>query len=133
MWGPAGCAYVFLVYGLHHQFNVVTTGRGKPHAVLVRALEPLDGARLMALRRGQSEDSLSLTNGPGKLCEALSIDLSHNGTRLTGGSLYLAEGGSAAVERSPRIGIDYAGEWKEKPWRFSEKGNRYVSRRPRRA
>lgn len=131
MWGPAGFAYVFFVYGLHHQFNLVTTAEGKPHAVLVRALEPVHGLPLMADRRGQAESSVHLTNGPGKLCQAMSLDRSHNGVPLTMGDLFLADGPSGPIERSRRIGIDYAGEWTEKLWRFSEKGNRYVSRRPK--
>ena len=79
MFGPAGHAYVFLIYGLHHHFNVVTGREGEPHAVLIRAVEPLHGVELMAHRRGMAATRKELTNGPGKLCQALGINLGHYG------------------------------------------------------
>lgn len=132
MYGPPGHAYVFFVYGMHWHVNVVTTREGAPHAVLIRAVEPLRGLPLMAARRKVAADSPSLTNGPGKVCTAFAIDLRHYGVDLCEPPLYLTDGPRARVARSPRIGVDYAGEWAEKPWRFYEVGNPYVSRVPRR-
>lgn len=127
MFGPAGHVYVFFVYGMHWNFNVVTGKVGQPHAVLVRALEPIGGLELMAKRRNMSADRVELCNGPGKLCRALGIDASAYGEDLTQGPLYLLDAPKIRVARSPRIGIDYAEDWKLKPWRFFEPGNRYVS------
>ncbi len=121
MFGPAGFAYVYLIYGIHHCLNLVTGPEGYPAAVLIRALEPLTG---IAER----------TNGPGLLCRALDIDRRLNGADLTGDTLYLEDHGLAVrdedvVER-PRIGIKFAGEpWISQPWRFYERGNRWVSKR----
>jgi DNA-3-methyladenine glycosylase len=133
MFGPAGHAYVFLVYGMHFQFNLVTGEPGEPHAVLIRAVEPLTGASLMAERRGVAASSVELTNGPGKLCQAFDIGRGDYGADLCRrGDLYLVDGTKPRrVERSPRIGVDYAGAWALEPWRFYDADSRYVSRPPR--
>jgi DNA-3-methyladenine glycosylase len=129
MFGPPGFAYVFFVYGMHWHVNLVTTRAGAPHAVLLRAVEPLMGVRVMAKRRRLAETDVNLTNGPGKLCQAFGIDKRHYNVDLTAGRLFLSEGSPAGkLVRSARIGVDYAGSWAEKPWRFSEQGNRWVSR-----
>lgn len=129
MFGPAGHAYVFMIYGLHYNFNLVTGQPGEPQAVLIRAVEPLMGFEHMASLRGLGNPaSVSLTNGPGKLCQAFGINLSHYGTDLTQRSLFLAEGPRGTVSAGPRVGVDYAKEWAAKPWRFFEAGNRFVSR-----
>lgn len=129
MYGPPGLAYVFFVYGMHWHVNLVTTREGAPHAVLLRAVEPLSGAELMAARRGLPETDVNLCNGPGKLCQAFGIDKRHYGVDLTRGKLFLSEGKRLGkLGRSPRIGVDYAEEWAQKPWRFFEQGNRWVSR-----
>jgi DNA-3-methyladenine glycosylase len=128
MYGPPGHAYVFFVYGMHHHVNLVTTKEGAPHAVLLRAVEPLVGHELMAARRGLSPTDRRLTNGPGKLCVAFAIDRRAYGVDLCKGPLFLADGPRGKVARSPRIGIDYAGDWVERPWRFYEQGNPWVSR-----
>jgi DNA-3-methyladenine glycosylase len=130
MWGPAGHAYVFFVYGMHWQFNVVTGREGVPHAVLIRAVEPVFGADLMAQRRRMPADRVELTNGPGKLCQALAIDRRHGGIDLCGPLLFLADAPKLRALRTPRVGIDYAGTWAERPWRFVVPGNPYVSRAP---
>jgi len=127
MFGPAGHAYVFLIYGLHHNFNVVAGSEGQPHAVLIRSVEPLVGLELMARRRGLDPNRVDLTNGPGKLTKALGISLEHYGADLCRGSLYLADGPRVRTQRSPRVGVDYAGSWATRPWRFFAAGNRYVS------
>jgi DNA-3-methyladenine glycosylase len=129
MYGAAGHAYVFFVYGMHWHFNIVAGKLGKPEAVLVRAVEPVDGAELMSARRGTDATSPNLTNGPGKLCQAFAIDGRDYGLDLTGNeTLYLAEGKSPSrIARSPRIGIDYAGSWALRPWRFFDPDSRFVS------
>lgn len=132
MFGVAGHAYVFLVYGMHWHFNLVTGCEGEPHAVLVRAVEPVAGQRLMARRRGR--DALhELTSGPGKLCAAFAIAGDDYGVDLCrGGTLYLTEGAPRRrVSRARRIGVDYAGAWAARPWRFFDKESPYVSRAPR--
>ena len=128
MFGPPGFAYVFFVYGMHHQFNIVTTREGAPHAVLVRAVEPVLGVELMARRRNLPPGSRDLTNGPGKLCQAFAIDRGAYGQDLCGSDLFLAQGPRAKSAASPRIGIDYAEDWAQKPWRFFDPKSRYVSR-----
>ena len=134
MWGPPGHAYVFLLYGMHWAFNLVTTAEGAPHAVLVRAVEPLPPLELICRRRGMAAYRRELTNGPGKVCAALGLDGRHYGLDLCGPTLFLAEGVGTRkprIGRSPRINVDYAGAWAKRPWRFYERGNRFVSVRPR--
>jgi len=130
MFGPPGFAYVFFVYGMHWQMNLVTTREGAPHAVLLRALEPIAGASIMAQRRGMPETNVNLCNGPGKLCQAFDIGQRHYGADLTRGNLFLSEATTPRMKvgRSARIGVDYAEDWAEKPWRFFELDNRWVSR-----
>jgi len=132
MFGPPGFAYVFLLYGASWATNLVVAQEGEPHAVLIRAIEPLRGIELIAKRRNMPVTARELTNGPGKLSKALGITGADYGRDLVGDILYL-EGGTprAAIGRSPRINVDYAGEWAKMPWRFYEKGNRYVSVKPR--
>ena len=125
MYGIGGTAYVFFVYGMYNQFNVVTNNLDTPHAVLIRALEPVEGIELMRKRRHVQPDR-NLTNGPGKLCIAMGIDRSFDGADLLGRKVWIEAG--ERVPRSqilsgPRIGIDYAEEWVDKPWRFWIKGN----------
>jgi DNA-3-methyladenine glycosylase len=133
MFGPPGHAYVFRLYGTCWATNLVVAGEGEPHAVLVRAVEPLRGLELMARRRGRPAESRELTNGPGKLSAALAISGADYARDLTAGELFLEDDGwrSARVGRSARINVDYAGRWADKPWRFYVRGNRYVSVRPR--
>jgi DNA-3-methyladenine glycosylase len=133
MFSVGGTAYVFFVYGMHHQFNVVTGPEGQPHALLVRAVEPEEGIELMWERRPVSKER-ELTSGPGKLCRALGIDLSFDGEDLTAGRrVWLEETGiefkSDEIATGPRIGVAYAAEDALKPWRFWVKDNEYVSRK----
>jgi DNA-3-methyladenine glycosylase len=130
MFGAAGHAYVFFVYGMHWHFNIVTGDVDQPHAVLIRAVEPLSGVELMSRRRGMSADRVELTNGPGKLCDAFEITGDDYGRDLCGNRMYLLDAEPSKVARSTRVGIDYAGAWARRPWRFFEPTNRYVSRRP---
>ncbi len=134
MWGPAGHAYMFLIYGMHWCFNAVVATEGVPHAVLVRAVEPVEGRALMAVRRGMADGRRELSNGPGKLCAALGLDASHKGLDLVGETLFLSEDPQEAppvIKTSRRINIDYAGDWVAKPWRWYAAGNRYVSVKPK--
>ena len=135
MFGPAGHAYVFAIYGLHFCFNVVAAEPGQPQAVLVRALEPRRGVELMARRRGLPVTRLrDLTSGPGRLCQALAITRAQYGLPLFDprSPLRLHHPRPpfpvTGVARGPRINIDYAGEWKDVPWRFWVAGNPHVSR-----
>jgi DNA-3-methyladenine glycosylase len=121
MFGPPGHAYVYLIYGVHHCFNAVCEREGFPAAVLVRALEPGDG-----LDGG--------TRGPGKLCEALGITRALSGADLadpSGGELWIEErfADPSRVVATPRIGVDYAGEWAARPWRFVDADSGWLSRR----
>jgi DNA-3-methyladenine glycosylase len=128
MFGPPGHAYVFFVYGMHYQFNIVTTREGAPHAVLVRAVEPVLGIDCMAKRRNLPATSRDLTNGPGKLCQAFAIGKQAYGLDLCASELFLADGPRTRSVACARIGIDYAGDWAQKPWRFFDPKSRYVSR-----
>ncbi|TAM89607.1 MAG: DNA-3-methyladenine glycosylase, partial [Candidimonas sp.] len=120
MFGPPGHVYVYLVYGLHHCMNVVTEPAGIGTAVLLRALEPV-----MNLSAN--------TNGPGRLCKAMGIDLAHYGHDLCGDTLYIAEPPQAeafSIVECPRVGVDYAGDdWAHKPLRFYIEGNKFVSKK----
>jgi DNA-3-methyladenine glycosylase len=125
-----GYAYVFMIYGMHCCMNVVANVKDCPEAVLLRALMPLEGIPIMQQRRG-TKQHINLTNGPGKLAEAMGIDMACYGLDLCKGPLYLEEPKTKegfAIAVSKRINIDYAGPAKEFPWRFYIKGNPYVSK-----
>jgi DNA-3-methyladenine glycosylase len=136
MWGEGGCLYVYFTYGMHHCANVVARREGEPEAVLLRALEPVEGLDAMRRRRaarfrGRDTD---LCSGPAKLCQALGIDRGDDGVDLTrGGALFIERLRSRAYPSTSlvvtrRVGVDYAGEWAAKPLRFYLKGNPHVSR-----
>ena len=134
MFGPAGRAYVFRIYGMHCCFNVVAAREGEPQAVLIRALEPAAGLALMAARRG-TEEPLQLCSGPGKLCRALDIGMAQNGLALCGSELFLADFrdfSPAEICVSPRVNVDYALGYRDRLWRFFVKDSPFVSRVPRR-
>ena len=125
-----GHAYVFFIYGMYYQLNVVTGPANHPHVVLIRAVEPVEGIEIMSERRGPMKDR-NLTSGPGKLCIALNIDKTLNAEDLLGKKIWLEEHRTFAdtdIAVGKRIGIDYAGEDAEKPWRFWVKGNGFVSK-----
>lgn len=130
MYGPAGHVYVFFVYGMYYQFNVVCGPVDKPHAILIRAVEPVEGIEIMRERRGEMKDR-NLTSGPGKLCIALAIDRDLNGEDLLDKKVWLEDHRTFTDEIAigRRIGIDYAGEDTQKPWRFWVKGNEFVSKK----
>jgi DNA-3-methyladenine glycosylase len=132
MFSKGGYAYVYLCYGIHCLFNIVTNGENVAEAVLVRAVEPLEGLDQMSARRGSPGNEFHLTSGPGKLTKALGIDRKWNGKYLLDNEIWIEDIGRkisrTKIEASPRIGIDYAGEDAKLPWRFTVKGNLWVSK-----
>ena len=122
MWGPPGHAYVYFVYGMHHCVNVVTRAAGVPEAVLIRALDPLDGLDLMRSRRRLPDaPAWQLCRGPGALCQALGVTRQQNGADLVRGPLRILDAppvDARRVRRSTRIGVAYAGADALRPWRF---------------
>lgn len=137
MYGPPGLLYVYFIYGMYHCANVVTAEAGVPQAVLIRAVEPLEGVEEMAWSRFKKSceelsagQKIQLANGPGKFCLALGIDRTANGEDLCGANLYLEDDGCAyEVVAGKRIGIDYAEEAVDFPYRFYIKDCKYVSAR----
>lgn len=136
MWGPAGHAYVYFVYGLHHCMNVVAEDAGTPTAVLIRALEPLEGLERMRAHRAGGRPAarlrdIDLCSGPAKLAQALRLDRALDGTDLVSGDALFLERGARVTPRrivaAPRIGVAYAAEWAHKPLRFYVAGNPHVS------
>ena len=151
MYGPPGHAYVYFVYGMHHCLNVVSEPRGYPAAVLIRALAPGEGIAVMAQHRGLAAKLAAETSGltsarlaravlepgpvlrallagPGRLCQALAIDRTLSGASFTGRELFLeAATAPGAIETTTRIGVDYAGPWREKRWRFVVAHSPWVS------
>jgi DNA-3-methyladenine glycosylase len=132
MYGPPGCVYVYLIYGMYHCFNVVAEHVGFPAAILIRALEPLEGLEVMRERRGGRPDE-QLTSGPGRLCQALCIDRQFDGVDLCAphARLFLESGEPVPDEDvaiGPRINVRGDETAVSAPWRFYVAGNRYVSR-----
>jgi DNA-3-methyladenine glycosylase len=132
MWGPPGHLYVYFVYGMHFCVNVVTQAPGRPEAVLIRALEPLDGIPLMRGRRQLPAGAplWRLCRGPGTLCQALGITRAHDGTDLRRGPVRILDAPivpAAVITRAPRIGVAYAGPDALRPWRFFVRGVPAVS------
>ncbi len=129
MFGAAGHAYVYFIYGFYNMLNLVTEAKDYPAAVLIRAVEPLRGIEMMKHRR-RSDTLRHLASGPGKLCQAFDIDRSLNGADLCGKILYIEDRDEPApkFQSTPRIGVNYAGKWKDKPFRFFVRGNEFVSK-----
>ncbi|MDX1585335.1 MAG: DNA-3-methyladenine glycosylase [Balneolaceae bacterium] len=132
MYHDGGKAYVYLCYGIHHLFNIVTNTEGVADAILVRAIKPLEGINLMLERRGQEEVAPKLTAGPGRVSQALGITKEYYGKDLTDKSSIWIEDREVAIDpdeiaSSPRIGVEYAGEDAKRPWRFFLKESKWVS------
>lgn len=132
-----GHAYVYKVYGMHHLFNIITAPEGDPHAILIRAIEPVDGVETMLERRGFDKLKPELTAGPGRMTVALDIDKRHYGVDMTADDTPIwiedhrpeqRELPDDQIAVGTRVGIDYAGEDAYLPWRFWVKGNRWVSK-----
>jgi DNA-3-methyladenine glycosylase len=132
MYQAGGVAYIYLCYGIHHLFNIVTNKKEKADAVLIRAVKPLDGASVILSRRGADSLSPAVTAGPGRLTEALGITTTLNGTDLTASTIWIEDRNMHfspdEIDCSPRIGVDYAGDHARRPWRFFLKGCEWVSR-----
>ncbi len=127
MFGPPGFLYVYFIYGMHYCMNVVTEAQGIGAAILIRAMEPLEGIETMRLNRGPQIPVRDLTNGPAKCCRAFAVDNNENGLSLMSSHLFLEEGAIHSGEEtasSPRIGISKS---RELPWRFFLKNNPYLS------
>jgi DNA-3-methyladenine glycosylase len=126
MFAEGGIAYVYLCYGIHHLFNVVTAAADTPHAVLIRAGQPLEGLRLMRRRRGKQATEKNLLAGPGSLAQALGITTKSTGECLLNGCIWIEDHGIAIhqdlVRQGPRIGVDYAEEDALRPYRFAVLG-----------
>lgn len=132
MFSDGGYAYVYLCYGMHNLFNVVTNTKGTAEAVLIRAVEPVAGLEEMKVRRGELKNPYHITSGPGKLTRALGIDRTFNGKYLRDTEVWIEDLGIIVKNKdilaSKRIGIDYAGEDANLPWRFTIKDNKWVSK-----
>ncbi len=134
MYAPGGTAYVYLIYGMHHLFNVVTNVEGMPHAVLIRAIEPVENVALMLERRNWRKAKPQLTAGPGVLSKALGITIEHTGLSLTSGDspIWIEDQGilieNKNIIASPRVGIGYAEEWADTPWRFRVPDSEWTSK-----
>jgi DNA-3-methyladenine glycosylase len=131
MYARGGVAYVYLCYGIHHLFNVVTHLAGEPHAILIRGIEPLDGIATMLARRGATTLKPTLTAGPGALTQALGISTAHTGLSLCSDAVYLEDRGVGfadnLVMRSPRVGVGYAKEDALLPYRLRVLGSPWTS------
>jgi DNA-3-methyladenine glycosylase len=123
MYGPGGTAYVYLCYGIHHLFNVVTNDEGVPHAVLVRAGKPVEGLDEILLRRNRTKVDKTLMGGPGTVSQALGIKTDMTGTSLRGRRIWIEDRGMTVLDKDisvgPRVGVDYAEEDAARPYRFA--------------
>lgn len=132
IYSQGGVSYVYLCYGIHHLFNIVTSVEGEPHAVLIRAIEPLIGKEIMEQRRSMPASKNTISSGPGSAAKALGIGHSFNGKELDAEEIWVEEYGTAYTDdeivASPRVGVAYAQEDAFLPWRFFVKGNKYVSK-----
>ena len=130
LFGRGGFAYIFLIYGIYNQLNIVVGEKEIPFCVLVRGIEPVEGIEKMRKRRGKMKDT-NLTSGPGKLCIAFGIDRTFYGEDLLGEKIWIETGEkipAGKIISGKRIGIDYAEEYADKLWRFWIKDNAFVSR-----
>lgn len=132
MYKPGGVAYVYLCYGIHYLFNVVTNIQDTPHAILIRAIEPLEGIDAMLERRGKNKLHPMLTAGPGAMSMALGIHTRHSGSSLQGPAVYIEERGikigKKNIVAATRVGVAYAMDDALRPYRFSIKDNPFVSK-----
>jgi DNA-3-methyladenine glycosylase len=132
MYEHGGVAYIYLCYGIHHLFNVVTNVQGIPHAVLIRALEPIEGVEYMLARRNKTALDYTLTAGPGSLSQALGLKTLHDKTSLMGEEIYILDQGKKIgannIIASPRVGVGYAQEDALLPYRYRIEGNKWCSK-----
>lgn len=132
LYNQGGISYVYLCYGIHNLFNIVTSVNGEPHAVLIRAIEPLIGKEIIELRRNMPVTKAAISSGPGSAAKALGIDRSFNEKDLTGEEIWVEDHCIRylpdEIAATPRVGVAYAQEDALLPWRFFIKGNKYVSK-----
>jgi len=135
MYASAATAYVYLCYGMHHLFNIVTNQKDIPHAILIRAVEPLQGMEDMLIRTGKRKLDYTLTKGPGNVSKAMGINKLHTGLNLLSNTIFISEDDykidETEIASSPRIGVAYAGDDALLAYRFFIKGNPFVSAKPR--
>lgn len=131
MYANGGKSYVYLCYGIHHLFNIITNVENTPHAVLIRAVDPMIGIDIMLERVGKPKADFTLTKGPGNVSKALGIYTHHSGLNLLQADIFIADDGfklkKSDIATTPRIGVDYAGDDAALPYRFVIKDNPYVS------
>jgi len=131
MYSPAGTVYIYVCYGMHQMLNIVTNKENIPDAVLIRAIEPIEGLDVMSERTGKNPEDPSITRGPGNVGKALGIYKHHSGLHLTDHEVYLVDDGfiyhETEIRAGKRIGVDSAGDDALLPYRFYVKGNTYVS------
>ena len=136
MYAPGGISYIYLCYGIHHLFNVITNCEGIPHAILIRAIEPLEGIDLMLQRRNMKKLLPKLTSGPGILSQAMSISINNSGISLFDNQIWLEDRDNDSqfndfnIISSPRVGCGYAGKDANNPWRFRIENSPWVSPAP---
>ena len=136
MYAAGGTAYIYLCYGIHHLFNVVTNREGIPHAILIRAIQPIEGIDIMLKRRNMKKLIPRLTSGPGMLSQALGISKYNSGISLLDNQIWIEDNsnnspiGDFKIISSPRVGCEYAEEDANNPWRFRINGNPWVSPAP---
>jgi DNA-3-methyladenine glycosylase len=132
LYGEGGISYVYLCYGIHYLFNIVSSVKDEPHAVLIRAVEPLLGKEIMERRRNMPATKAAISSGPGSAAKALGIDRSFNEKDLTGEEIWIEDHGIRYTDNdiaaTPRVGVGYAQEDALLPWRFFIRGNKYVSK-----
>lgn len=132
MYGNGGIAYVYLCYGMHNLFNIVSSKENDPHAVLIRGIEPLVGIDIIEQRRNMPHTKGAISAGPGSAAKALGIDKTFNAKNLTGDDIWIEDHAiryqDEDIAATPRVGIAYAKEHALLPWRFFVKGNKYVSK-----
>ena len=131
MYAPGGVSYIYLCYGIHHLFNIVTNKKNSPHAVLIRAIEPKDGIEIMLQRRNKRKINYSLSAGPGSLSQALGITVVDSGISLMGNLIWLEDQNICYSDQdiiaSPRVGVQYAGKDAQNSWRFRKENSPWVS------
>nr|WP_294921977.1 DNA-3-methyladenine glycosylase [uncultured Flavobacterium sp.] len=132
LYSEGGISYVYLCYGIHHLFNVVSSVAGEPHAVLIRGIEPLIGKEIIEFRRNMPASNASISSGPGSAAKALGINQSFNQKDLAGDEIWIEDHGirykTDEIISTPRVGVAYAQEDALLPWRFFVRGNKYVSK-----
>ena len=131
MYAPGGFSYIYLCYGIHHLFNIVTNKVDIPHAILIRAIEPLDGIEIMLQRRNKKKVDYKLTSGPGSLAQALGLTTQNSGVSLMDNLIWVEDQNihinNQDICASPRVGIQYAGEDTQNPWRYRIENRPWIS------